>query len=81
MKRTRGTSPITKSEALEILASAVSYCQQSGLKVRYSNYDNGLALVVEGASVQVADTGTRFVVASNAADVASKAGDSCQQKR
>lgn len=75
MSRTRKRKPVTKSEALEILASAVSYCQQSGLKVRYANHDAGLALVVEGATVQVADTGTRFVLASIASKTAQVASN------
>jgi len=46
---------------LEILASAVSYCQQSGLTVRAGNVDGKLALVIDGAHVASNGMTTHFV--------------------
>lgn len=75
MSRTRKQKPVTKAEALEILASAVSYCQQSGLKVKYANRDASLVLSVDGATAQVGEAGTRFIV------IAGKTTEAiCQQK-
>jgi len=46
---------------LEILASAVSYCQQSGLTVRAGNVDGKLALVIDGAHVASNGSTTHFI--------------------
>lgn len=78
MSKTRKASPVTKSEALELLASAVHYCQQSGLKVKYANRDASLVLSVDGATAQVGDAGTRFVLV---ASIAGKTTETiCQQR-
>lgn len=58
----RKTLPITPQEAIEILASAVSYCQQAGLTVKAGNADGNLALVIEGAHVENTGPVTCLVV-------------------
>ena len=65
-KRKRRELPaLTPGDALEMLASAINYCQHAGLKVRAGNMGNGmLAIVVEGAAVASTDGVTRLVVAS-----------------
>ena len=50
--------PITQGEALELLTSALSYCQQSGLSVTGYNETNGLVLCIKG----VTHTGKAIVV-------------------
>jgi hypothetical protein len=52
--------PITAQDALDMLASAVSYCQQAGLKVGAANGDNGtLGLFIPNAHYLLTDDGTR----------------------
>jgi hypothetical protein len=58
----RKTQAITPREAIEILASAVSYCQQAGLTVKAGNADGNLALVIEGAYVDNTGPVTRLVI-------------------
>lgn len=58
----RKMPPITPQEAIEILTSAVSYCQQAGLTVKAGNADGNLALVIEGAHVDNTGLLTRFMV-------------------
>lgn len=48
MSGTRNAA-ITANEALELLASAVNYCQQAGLRVRVANGESGLLLAIAGA--------------------------------
>lgn len=50
--------PITQGEALEMLASALNYCQQAGLSVTGYNETNGLVLFIEG----VVHSGKEIVV-------------------
>ena len=58
----RKTQTITPQEAIEILASAVSYCQQAGLTVKAGNAEGNLALVIEGAYVDNTGPMTRLAV-------------------
>jgi hypothetical protein len=57
--RRRSQTAITTREALEILASAVSYCQLAGLKVEAVNRRGTLALFIPGCSYILTDNGTR----------------------
>ncbi len=51
---------ITAHEALQLLESAVSYCQQAGLQVGATNGDNGtLAILIPNAHYVLTDSGTR----------------------
>jgi hypothetical protein len=60
--RQRKPMPITAQDALDMLASAVSYCQQAGLKVGAANGDNGtLGLFISNAHYLLTDNGTRAV--------------------
>jgi len=59
----KGKKPtITQQDAIEMLASAINYCQQTGLKVKAGNLDGKLALLVEGAAVDQAGSVLRFVI-------------------
>lgn len=51
MSKTKSAAQVTAQEALEMLASAVSYCQQAGLTVYADNVPN-LALSIPGALLQ-----------------------------
>jgi len=54
--------PITAHEALTLLESAVSYCQQAGLQVSAANGNNGtLGLFVSNAHYVLTDNGTHAV--------------------
>ena len=55
----RSQTAITIQDALEILASAVSYCQLAGLKVEAVNRSGTLALFIPGCSYILTDNGTR----------------------
>jgi len=66
-KRRKPLPALTPADALDMLASAINYCQQAGLKVRAGNTENGmLAIVVEGAAVASTDGVTRITVAEPA---------------
>lgn len=54
-QRRATTAPATPAEALQLLQSAVSYCQQAGLLVRAVNRPAGLALLVPAAHFEVND--------------------------
>lgn len=60
MKRTRrsGAQPITAEEALQILQSAIGYCQQAGLKVQAANSGTGLTLTIPGAYYTTVENST-----------------------
>lgn len=59
-KTRRVTPTITMQEALELLESAVSYCQLAGLRVRAANQDDGaLAVFIPNAHYILTDDGTR----------------------
>ena len=68
MKRTRKNVPakpaILPSEALEILASVVGYCQQAGLTVKARDVSGKLVIVISDARVASNEATTQFV-ASN----------------
>jgi hypothetical protein len=74
MSRTRNgarkTQPVTPAEALQILESAINYCRQAGLDVRAGNIPGGLALTIGGAELQRTESGARFVVAPQRAELA-----------
>lgn len=51
---------ITAPEALQLLESAVSYCQQAGLQVRAANQDDGaLAVFIPNAHYVLTDDGAQ----------------------
>jgi hypothetical protein len=59
--------PIAPEEALQILFSAVGYCQRAGLKVQAGNAANGkLVIAVTGAHVAGQGDGLAFVVGESA---------------
>ncbi len=64
MKRTRRNAPakpaILPGEALEILASAVGYCQQAGLTVQTGDVDGKLVIVISDARIASGEVGVRF---------------------
>jgi hypothetical protein len=57
--RAAGHRPTSRAEALEILLSAVGYCQAAGFEVRAGNRDDAegraLLLVIPGAQCVTAD--------------------------
>lgn len=65
MKRTRKNASakpvILPSEALEILASAIGYCQQAGLTVQTGDVDGSLVLVISDARVASNESIAQFV--------------------
>lgn len=68
--RTRRMTPsITAPEALQLLESAVSYCQQAGLGVNAANEQGALCLFIPRARYIVTDDGMRaaFVMAEESA--------------
>lgn len=54
---------ILPAEALEILTSALQYCQQAGLSVQARNHDGRLVLAIGGA--RLADDGRRLLPAAD----------------
>jgi hypothetical protein len=59
----KSAPPITAGEALQLLESAIGYCQQAGLTIHAGNVPN-LVLSVEGAVMEGDPaTGARFVIA------------------
>lgn len=65
----RSVPAIGMQEALELLASAINYCQQAGLLVQAGNIDGKLALTVEGAHVDRSGPVVRFVAGISAGNV------------
>ncbi len=64
MKRT--SKPITKEEAVSILASALSYCQLAGLAVMAQPNEGGaLMLTLPGVTVSVIDGRAVFALVSD----------------
>jgi len=55
---------IGPGEALEILASALHYCQQAGLVVRVGNANGGVTIILEGVTTSEG----RLVVTAGAAE-------------
>jgi len=60
-KRKRELPALSRQQTIELLASAVNYCQQSGLVVRALNNGNNLVLTIEGARVEIGEQSARFV--------------------
>lgn len=63
-RKARPNTAITAPEALQLLASAVSYCQQAGLRVNASNEisptgERNLVLFIPHAQYIVSDDGAR----------------------
>lgn len=74
-KRTADLPPLEKSEALDMLASAIAYCRQAGLKVSGGNTARGLTLLIEGAQVATDNGATRFILSGgNSVPVATTDG-------
>jgi|GEM_PF-2060985 hypothetical protein len=70
-RRRKTQDPITAQDALSMLESAVSYCQQAGLTVGAANGDNGtLGLFIPNAHYLLTDNGTRAVFRLGALGVA-----------
>ena len=61
-KRKGKTPVLTQQDAIEMLASAINYCQQAGLTVKAGNLDGKLALLVEGAAADQTGSVLRFVI-------------------
>jgi hypothetical protein len=57
MKRTKRNvgEALTAEEALQILQSAIGYCQQAGLAVQAANSGTGLTLTIPGAYYTATD--------------------------
>lgn len=51
---------IGKPDALDMLASAINYCQQAGLQVTFANRQGRLVLSVPEAAIVMADGVTRI---------------------
>ena len=66
IKQGVGKKPVVigPGEALEILASALHYCQQAGLVVRAGNANGGATIILEGVTIN----GGRLEVAAAAAE-------------
>jgi len=62
MSRTKrnGARPLTVQEALEMLQSAIGYCQQAGITVQAANKIEGLTLIVGNAYYKVNAGVTEF---------------------
>ncbi len=60
-------TPVTAAEALQLLESAVNYCQQAGLAIRAGNVPN-LCLSIDGAIME--GDPPRFVLTDSSTDVA-----------
>lgn len=81
VKGSRHDASIGKQEALEILYSAVSYCQRAGLSVQAGNFEGRLALVITGASLEQKGESVRFALCTdNPATVTDKQADSVTDK-
>ena len=63
MKKT--AKPITKEEAVAILASALSYCQQAGLSVMAHHDAGALVLTLPGLTVAIQDGRAVFGLAGD----------------
>ena len=65
--------PITPEEAIQLLSSALSYCQQAGLTIRAGNDGNTLHLVLPGVNYDITQTPSgpraRFTVLAHAGTV------------
>ena len=66
-KRRRKETPITPAQALDMLQSALRYCQQSGLSVECkSDADlDGLVIYLPTAKAETTPDGLRFVLAES----------------
>ncbi|MBM4422616.1 MAG: hypothetical protein FJ030_04385 [Chloroflexi bacterium] len=65
-KRKRRETIITAAESLEILQSAVNYCQKAGLQVNYTNDTaHGLTLYLPRCKAEAVDGEARFVLVSD----------------
>ena len=62
-KRAANRAPLTKAQALDILAAAVNECLSAGWKVTAQNEAGALRLDVQGAGVDLDVTPTRFILA------------------
>jgi hypothetical protein len=56
------SKPITAQEALDILASALSYCQQAGLRVNAGNAEGQLVIAIDGARIDAEKEPARLLV-------------------
>lgn len=52
-----------------MLASAVAYCQQSGLAVEAGNVETGIVLVIGQAHIAIGDNGPRFLAGNPTPDL------------
>ena len=60
-KSKRSEVPLSQGEALDMLKSALWYCQQAGLKVAAGNREGVLTVQVNGAQVVTAGGGWELV--------------------
>ena len=73
MPRTkRGTvQPVTPEQALQMLQSAIGYCQVAGLAVQAENSDSGLVLTLPRVAYGLMPDGSSAEFRLDAAEVAS----------
>ena len=81
MKKTKRSvgEPLTAQEALQILQSAIGYCQQAGLAVQAANSGTGLTLTIPGAYYTTANekSGVTFHIGT---PEPTKSGDSPEKQ-
>jgi predicted site-specific integrase-resolvase len=61
-KRSGRPQRVSVEEALQILQSAIAYCQMAGLPVRGANSDSGLTLIVPGVAYTHKQPGNGMVL-------------------
>lgn len=69
--RKRKESPITAEDALQILQSALRYCQQANMPLSLSDSEAGATVIIGGCRVVIGSDGkARFVLDTIAAEPA-----------
>lgn len=83
MKKIRRSTgePLTAQEALQILQSAIGYCQQAGLTVQAANSGTGLMLTIPGAYYTTVENGTEVTFALGTPPNPPKSNDDLSEKR
>lgn len=61
-KKRRQEQPIGKVEALEILQSALGYCQKAGIGLAFDDTEGGASFTLAGCKVQVVGDIARLVM-------------------
>jgi len=83
MKKTKRSvgEPLTAHEALQILQSAIGYCQQAGLAVQAANSGTDLILTIPGAQYTTADTKAGVTFSLGAPPDLSRSSNDLPEKR